>query len=101
MMDMPPKSEPIMIIRKQHDCEDYRGIVSIPSATWEEMQEHMDRLDITLNKFVNIAIKKYLKELYYEQEETEKYTAFSDLQLSPSSYIGKPTWATDNHDDKK
>ncbi len=92
MNDMPPKTEPIVIVRKQTENEEYRGVLTIPSKIWEEMHEHMDRLDMPVNKFINIAIKRYVKELYREQEATRTSIAFSEMQLSPSTFKPNPNW---------
>jgi|FreactTroBogLake_1042271.scaffolds.fasta_scaffold11197_4 hypothetical protein len=97
MNDLPPRTDPIpiMIVKKELNQEDieYKALVVVSHALWEEMSDHATRLGITLNKFVNQALKQHVRDLYYEQEETEKYTAFSEMQLSPSAIHPKPNWS--------
>jgi len=92
MNDMPPKTEPIVIVRKQTENEYISDVLTISPNTWPQVHEQMDRLDITLNKFINIAIKKYIKELNREQEAKEVNVAFSEMQLSPSAIKPNPNW---------
>ena len=92
MNDMPPKTEPIVIVRKQTENEDYHGILSISMNTWQQMHDHAERIEIPISKFINIAIKRYIKELDRAQEEKEVNKAFSETHLSSSAIKPNPNW---------
>lgn len=89
-MKLPPKVEQIVLMREQLPHENqlkHIGSVVLKEELWDEMEDQMDQLNITLNKFVNQAIRRYVNELYKEQELTDRHVAFSDKQMATSRPI--------------
>jgi hypothetical protein len=83
MHDLPPKQDKIVFVKEYRQEQE----VVLKKELWRELEFQMQLNDMSLEQFVNKALKLFIDDLKEKQERNKNYSYFSEYQLFPSHPI--------------